>query len=132
MYLIEELWIINGISGTTLVNQKISEKFDSDLFGGFISAAQNMLKGMGESSFDHIEMGSVQMLLLSDEGGKIIFVCRSPLIAQKEVIQNYLLELKETFFNKYEKYLDSWGGDLSHFNDIKTVINIKDDPRNVI
>ena len=130
MYLVEELWIINGISGVTLVNQKISEKIDSDLFGGFISAAQSMLKGMGESNFDHIEMGSVQMLILSDDKGEIFFVCRSPLIAQKEVLKEYLLELKETFFNKYERHLENWDGDLSHFDDIETVINIKDDSRN--
>lgn len=132
MYLIEELWIIYRISGVTLVNQRVKDKVDGDLFGGFISAVQNMLQGMGADTFDHMEMGNVQILIISDDEGKLFFICRSPLVARKDIIQNYLTEIKDDFCKKYEKYLWRWDGDLSNFDDVETIINIKDDPRNII
>ena len=130
--MIEELWIINGNSGITLVNQRVSEVIDGDLFGGFISAIQSMLQGMGEASCDHIEMGSVQFLIISNDKGSTFFVCRSPIIANREHLQNYLLEIKDAFFKKYGKELVNWNGNLTLFDDVDEIINIKEDSRNIL
>jgi len=132
LYLIDELGIINGASGITLINQQVTDVVDGDLFGGFISAVQSMLQGMGEHVCDHIEMGSVQMLIISDEDGDIFFVCRSPLIASKDQLQKYLIEIKDAFFKRYRKELKKWNGNLTLFNDFIKIIDIKNDSRNYL
>ncbi len=127
MHLIEELWIITD-AGITLHNQRVEEKVDKDLFGGFIAALHHFTQELGEENCKKIRMGDSQLFLSACNS--LYFVARSDVDVKEKKVKAYLDKIMQAFITCYEKELESFNGNVAVFKDVDKIINIKKDSDN--
>ncbi|MHA1784436.1 MAG: hypothetical protein ACTSVE_04515 [Candidatus Helarchaeota archaeon] len=85
---------------------------------------------MGESKFESLRMGNSKITLVVSEKKKILVIGRSKKnIREKDVI-NYLESIKKRSIREYKEILDNWNGNLTSFDDVDKIIDIKNDARN--
>ncbi|HMF30420.1 MAG TPA: hypothetical protein VKK79_03345 [Candidatus Lokiarchaeia archaeon] len=123
MGLLNELWIISQ-AGVPVYHQCLMENFDETLFGGFISAIRSFTQSFGEHDLKKLELGGSKMIIIISKDGKWLFVGRTGLKENDKKIYQYLTEVSNIFFNRFESYLPIWDQSTDEFQVLDELIDI--------
>src|SRR3989304_3547927 len=111
MALFQNVWILNT-DGLCLLHRNYSggDVVDETLFGGFLTAIVHMTKdiniGTGESGFEKISMGSVELYYRPVEGMKIAMVASVDKKAKDKDVQRLLGAISKEFYTRFANELE--------------------------
>ncbi|MCP4760999.1 MAG: hypothetical protein GY870_04400 [archaeon] len=61
-----------------------------------------------------------------------MFVCKSDINTKENKVMSYIDNLKENFLTHYSEKLMNWDGDISIFDDMDGIINLRTDGANFL
>ncbi len=131
--IIQEIWIINN-SGITLYNQSIESNKNSQkkvLIGSFMSSINQMAKTIEMGEFQNIKIGKNRISFLHYKT-ELMFVCKSDINTKENKVMSYIDNLKEKFVTHYSEKLLNWDGDISIFDNMDGIINLRTDGANFL
>lgn len=117
---IQDLWIMQD-GGAVLFKHTQSDRVDSQLFGGFMSAINSIAATFSKEGLNNFELGDLRFYLMRQDG--LLFVANTNKNVKPQKVEKDIKENITKFVKKYPReVLHNWNGDLTFFNDFKNEI----------
>ncbi|MFX0091601.1 MAG: hypothetical protein ACFFBD_07540 [Candidatus Hodarchaeota archaeon] len=120
--MIKNVWIINRSTGACLLNRAFAPSdVDENLFGGLISAIFSFAKEIGADSIKSLDMGHTQVVYLASE----YIICALSVFKETsdDFVKIILDKIHDEFDRNYGKLMESWNGDLIHFQAFISIVD---------
>ena len=120
--ILQDLWILESTSGIVLFNRTFQKDFDSQLFGGLMSALNSFAEILANEGLSSFELSKRRCGIIKKKN--FLFVANASIRTSEKKIFEELYKISGKFFEKYNDILDCWYGDVSSFSNFKS--NIQD------
>jgi hypothetical protein len=100
------------------------------LIGGLVTAIQQFAKSLADDNLKCITLSNERIAFCHCE--QFFLVARSNESIKEKLIFDYLNGIKDRIHSKYNNQMKNWNGDMDIFKDLKEMINIRDDPMNIL
>ncbi len=111
---LQEFYII-PVGGNLIYAKSGNNRFDNDLFSGFLSALNSF--SMGLFSQDLLSFSLQDSKYITIKVNELLFVARTNTKAKNSEIQQVLNEMQEIFFKHFPpaSFKKGWGGNVEQF-----------------
>ncbi len=115
--ILQDLWILESTSGIVLFNRTFQKEFNSQLFGGLMSALNTFAEILANEGLSSFELLKKRCGIIKRKN--ILFVANTSIKTRESKIIDELYKISRKFFDKYNDILDCWYGDVSAFSNFK-------------
>lgn len=126
---LEELWIVEQ-TGLTLYNQAVETNVNSQLFGSFMAAVNQLASQLGQGKFDSVDFGDYKLTFTHCADTNVMIIARSDPKVKDARIRAYLGKIREDFIVKFCETLKEWDGNVDVFGAMDGIVNLRTDAEN--
>ena len=120
----EELWILTK-NGLTLFNTKVEQTEKNVLFGGFLTAINQVANNLAKEDLGSIKIGKQLLVLYKNPNTEILVLGRSKKVKSEKRLHHLLESIYQLFEEQFGSILlkDFSGGNTFQFINFRTQLN---------
>ncbi|MBY9006620.1 MAG: hypothetical protein KGD63_07665 [Candidatus Lokiarchaeota archaeon] len=112
--ILQDIWILESTSGIVLFNRFFDRSFDTQLFGGLMSALNTFAEILANEGLSSFEFSKKRCGIIKRKN--ILFVGNASIKTREKRIIDELYKISDDFFDKYNDILECWYGDVTAFS----------------
>jgi len=118
--ILQDIWILESLSGIVLFHRVFDKEMDVHLFGGLMSALNSFAEVLVKEGLSSFELSRKRFAILKRK--YYLFIGNSSIKTKEKKLIEELNEIAYKFLKLYNDILESWHGDISIFTDFESEI----------